>query len=207
MCSYQVARYFLSRLLLPFLETCQSPPSFVKRSHTNDINRASLITPLIAAAMATFSHLLAPFYAVLVLLLAGSLTVVSAARQCGSGSNSSSATYSWAVTDWRYYGPDPTHPKDTYGTVGGYLTPGTTRTLYSCFSQWPEPWGGRFGGYNGSLIWNDCRWTGPGETAEETVSFAMDLVSQTVYMSHTFKCSDISRQGFVSLPFLSSHFS
>ncbi|KAH8879371.1 hypothetical protein GQ53DRAFT_705965 [Thozetella sp. PMI_491] len=74
------------------------------------------------------------------------------------------------------------------------LSPGSTRTFFTCFAQWPEAWGGRIDG-NGSLVWNDCTWTGPSDTNDLIVSFAMDWKSRTVAAAHTYACSETARQG------------
>ena len=117
-----------------------------------------------------------------------------AARTCGTGTGAGTdPTYQWTVNDWRYDGPDPKQ-KDTTAIVRTTLTPGGTRTLFTCFSQWPDAWGGL--SENGTaLVWNDCVWTGPGDTSDVTVSFAMDWKTRTVYVSHTFVCSDAARRG------------
>ena len=112
----------------------------------------------------------------------------AAARVCGSGSTSS--TYQWRVSDARY---DGALPDDDNGaaTVAVSIVP-TNRaygTFFECVASWPEAWKGWHDGGD-NIIWSDCIWAGNGFTDDTTVSFAMDWPNRTMYVSHTFGCSD-----------------
>jgi len=119
--------------------------------------------------------------ALLALLLPGAAGS-SAARNCGAA-----ASYRWSVRDFRYDGGATAEAESTVSVV---LSPSTN--LHSCLGSWPEASGGRV---DGRLIWNDCIWTGPGETQEYTVSFAVDWKTKTGYVAHTYTCSDAARRG------------
>ncbi len=92
----------------------------------------------------------------------------AAVHTCGSSAaDVANSTYAWTISDWKYVaGPDPDNGNVPTAAVSGYLTPGRTGNLYSCFAQWIEPWAGRFQG-GSQLIWNDCMWTGPNGNTEE----------------------------------------
>jgi hypothetical protein len=127
--------------------------------------------------------------AVLVGILAG---MTSAARSCAS------STYPWTLSDFRFQSPDPTTPgSGTDVVVSAYLTPGPRgNTLFSCLAQWPGSWNGRVNGSETSaLIWADCQWTGPSDTMEDSVSFALDWKAKKLFMSHSFTCSDAAMKG------------
>lgn len=119
---------------------------------------------------------------------------VSAARSCAN------STSPWTLSDFRYQGPDPTtRGSGPDAVVSAYLSPGRGNTLYSCIAQWPESWNGRVNGSeNGALIWADCYWTGPGDNAEDSVSFAVDWKTKTFYMANSFTCSDAEMKGYVA---------
>ncbi|KAK0710276.1 hypothetical protein B0T26DRAFT_787726 [Lasiosphaeria miniovina] len=109
----------------------------------------------------------------------------SGARVCGA--TAASETFQYRFIEVRYDGPDP-NKSSHLSTIAASL--GTSSTpLYECVAQWPETWAGWFeGGPN--IVWSDCIWTGAGSGADKTVSFAVDWKKKTVYLSHTFACSD-----------------
>ncbi|KAL2152859.1 hypothetical protein VTH82DRAFT_4014 [Thermothelomyces myriococcoides] len=104
-----------------------------------------------------------------------------AARECGS------QTFEYSIGDIRYDGPDPS--KDNgQATFAASLLGGRT-PLYECVVQWPESWGGRYSA-GGELVWGDCIFTGAAFGSDDTVSAALDWESKTMYLAHTFACSD-----------------
>ncbi|KAK3320302.1 hypothetical protein B0T19DRAFT_285510 [Cercophora scortea] len=109
-----------------------------------------------------------------------------AARVCGTGTG----TFQYRLLDLRYDSPDPSK-KNGLSTVAASLGTSTT-PLYECVVQWPEAWAGWYeGGSNGTnIIWSDCIWTGAGAGADTTVSLAVDWKKKSVYVAHTFACSD-----------------
>ena len=111
-----------------------------------------------------------------------------AARICGSGPTAS--TYQWRVSDARYDGADS---DDDGGpaTVAVSIVPTnrTYGTFFECVASWPGAWEGWHHGGD-DIIWSDCIWAGNGFTDDTTVSFAMDWPKRTMYVSHTFACSD-----------------
>ncbi|KAI1077114.1 hypothetical protein F5B20DRAFT_553234 [Whalleya microplaca] len=118
-----------------------------------------------------------------------SLPGANAARACGS--TTAPSTYQWSVGAARY---DGAIPSDTNGsaTVAVSIVPGNRPmgTLFECVAEWPESWAGWY--EDGSdIIWSDCIWAGNGLTYDTTVSFALDWKNRTMYVSHTFACSDI----------------
>lgn len=103
-----------------------------------------------------------------------------AARPCnGTGS------YQYPMGDVRYDSPDP-NKGNGLSTIAASLGP---VPLYECVSQWPESWAGRYEG-GSELIWADCIWTGAGFGQDESVSFAVDWETKTMYLSHVFDCSN-----------------
>ncbi|KAI1762691.1 hypothetical protein GGR53DRAFT_532229 [Hypoxylon sp. FL1150] len=113
----------------------------------------------------------------------------TAARVCGANSSS---TYQWTVGDARYDGADPSVASST-STVAFSIVPGTGTgyaTFFECMGEWPEAWGGWYEGGD-KLIWGDCIWAGNGPNSDTTVSFALDWKNRTMYLSHTYACSDI----------------
>lgn len=111
-----------------------------------------------------------------------------AARVCGSKNTTS--TYQWRLSDARYDGADPAD-SGNLATLAVSIVP-TNRnygTFFECVASWPQAWNGwHDGGEN--IIWSDCIWAGNGFTDDTTVSFAMDWSKKTMYVSHTFACSD-----------------
>jgi hypothetical protein len=105
---------------------------------------------------------------------------VDAARACANG------TYQFRVGDVRYDSADKsTH----FATIAAALSYTGGNPIYECNAQWPESWAGwHEGGTN--VIWGDCIWTGAGAGNEIAVAFAVDWKSKTLYLSHTFACSD-----------------
>jgi hypothetical protein len=114
-----------------------------------------------------------------------------AARPCAG---SSGGSFQYPLGDVRYDSPDPSKA-DGLSTIAASL--GRT-PLHECVAQWPESWVGWYEG-GSNLVWADCIFTGAGFTQDETVSFAVDWKNKTMYLAHTFACSD--NQGWV-VPFL-----
>ncbi|KAK4150821.1 hypothetical protein C8A00DRAFT_17694 [Chaetomidium leptoderma] len=108
----------------------------------------------------------------------------NAARQCAG----SSGGFQHHLGDVRYDSPDP-NKVNGLSTIAASLLSGGRTPLYECVGQWPEEWQGWYEG-GSNLIWADCIYTGAGLGDDETVSFAVDWKSKTMYLSHTFACSD-----------------
>ncbi len=111
----------------------------------------------------------------------------NAVRVCGT-SAAASPTYQWKVGDLRYDGADPSKGNG-FATVAASIVPGGVNTLFECVAEWPESWAGWYEG-GSNIVWSDCIWTGSGPALDKTVSFAMDWENRTMYLSHTFGCSD-----------------
>ncbi|KAI1370846.1 hypothetical protein F4677DRAFT_464926 [Hypoxylon crocopeplum] len=113
----------------------------------------------------------------------------NAARACGS---TTASTYPWRVGAGRYDGVT-----NGSATVAFSIAPGTSTmgTFFECVAEWPESWAGWY--EDGNIIWSDCIWAGNGPTYDTAISFAVDWKNRTMYLSHTFSCSD--KQGFDSL--------
>ncbi|KAK7755744.1 hypothetical protein SLS62_002357 [Diatrype stigma] len=108
----------------------------------------------------------------------------AAARSCATDDSA----FPWRVSDGRYDGDSDT------ATVAVSIIPGTASygTFFECVASWPEAWGGWYEGAAGEyIIWSDCIWAGNGGTDDTTVSFATDWANKTMYISHTFTCSDV----------------
>lgn len=122
-------------------------------------------------------------FAAVVLLSSGA----TAARVCGAGANSSFLTRLSAL---RWDSADPNNGNQL-ATIAASLTDSKSPLypLYECNAEWPEAWNGWYKGGN-DIIWSDCIWTGAGAGKDETVSFAVDWKNKTMYLSHTFACSD-----------------
>jgi hypothetical protein len=113
-----------------------------------------------------------------------------AARACGS--TNSTSTYTWRVSDGRY---DSVNKGSAIVAVSIVPTNRSYGTFFECVASWPESWQGWENG-RGNIVWSDCIWAGNGLTDDTTVSFAVDWANYTMYVSHTFTCSDA--QGLVS---------
>ena len=118
------------------------------------------------------------------------LTAGRAARVCGPSTNT---TYAWKINDARFDGPDP-DKADGLATVAISISPGNSPTLFECNAQWTEAWAGWYDG-GSNIVWSDCIWTGNGPTQDTTTSFALDWAKRTMYMAHTFNCSDAAGYG------------
>ncbi|TGJ84869.1 hypothetical protein E0Z10_g3935 [Xylaria hypoxylon] len=121
-------------------------------------------------------------------LLAGGVLLsrlVSADRTCSSNVSSS---YLWRVSDARFDGADPS-TSDGKAVVAVSVVPNTTSTFFECVAEWPESWAG-WSPVDGNIIWSDCIWSGAGPTLDTAVAFALDWKKRTMYLSHTFSCSD-----------------
>lgn len=113
---------------------------------------------------------------------------VDAARVCGS--SNATSTYQWRVSDARYDSAG-TSDSSSPATVAVSIVP-TNRpygTFFECVASWPEAWKG-WHDDGDNIIWSECIWAGNGFTDDTTVSFAMDWANKTLYVSHTFACSD-----------------
>ncbi|KAJ2992200.1 hypothetical protein NUW58_g2244 [Xylaria curta] len=69
------------------------------------------------------------------------------------------------------------------------IIPNNTNTFFECVAEWPEFWAG-WSPRDGNIIWSDCIWSGAGPTLDAAVAFALDWKTRTMYLSHTFSCSD-----------------
>lgn len=121
-------------------------------------------------------------------------STAGATRACGS--INATSTYQWRVSDARYDGEGP-GGVGSPATLAVSIVP-TNRpygTFFECVASWPEAWKGFHDGGD-NIIWSDCIWAGNGFTDDTTVSFAVDWAKKTMYVSHTFACSDA--QGSVS---------
>lgn len=115
-----------------------------------------------------------------------------ASRPCSDPSE----TFQYRLGDVRYDGPDPS--KDNgLSTIAASLQSSTQTPLYECVAQWPEEWAGWYEGGN-NPVWGDCIWTGAGAGQDDTVSFAVDWKTKTLYVALTFSCSDM--EGYVLCP-------
>ncbi len=112
-----------------------------------------------------------------------------AARSCDS---STAGTFQYRLGDVRYDSPDP-DKANGLSTIAASLQSSSQTPLYECVAQWPEAWAGRYEG-GSNLIWGDCIFTGAGTGQDETVSFAVDWKVKTMYLAHTFACSN--KQGY-----------
>ncbi|AEO63837.1 8a6155d9-adbd-4eaf-95f6-142ba3150200 [Thermothielavioides terrestris] len=108
-----------------------------------------------------------------------------AARPCNG---SSSGSFEYRLGDVRYDGPDPSKVNGL-STIAASLQNDYQTPLYECVAEWPEAWAGWYEG-GSNPIWADCIFTGAGLGQDETVSFAVDWKAKTMYLAHTFACSD-----------------
>ncbi|KAI8946150.1 hypothetical protein F4801DRAFT_79975 [Xylaria longipes] len=109
----------------------------------------------------------------------------SADRACSSNP---SPSYLWRVSDARFDGADP-NVSDGKAVVAVSIIPNTTNTFFECVAEWPESWAG-WSPVDGNIIWSDCMWSGAGPTLDTAVAFSLDWKNRTMYLSHTFSCSD-----------------
>lgn len=111
-----------------------------------------------------------------------------AARVCGS--SNATTTYAWRVSDARYdSGVSNDGGRPATVAVSIVPTNRTYGTFFECVASWPAAWKGWSDGGD-NIIWSDCIWAGNGFTDDTTVSFALDWTNKTMYVSHTFACSD-----------------
>ncbi|KAL2143414.1 hypothetical protein VTI28DRAFT_10468 [Corynascus sepedonium] len=110
---------------------------------------------------------------------------VDAARPCSSPDG---ARFEYPLGDVRYDGPDPSK-EDGLATFAASLQSSFGTPLYECVLQWPEAWAGWYEG-GSRLIWGECIFTGAGSGLDNTVSSAFNWNSTTMYLAHTFTCSD-----------------
>ncbi|KAK1761696.1 hypothetical protein QBC33DRAFT_462861 [Phialemonium atrogriseum] len=113
------------------------------------------------------------------------LSRANAARACGNEPKPS--TYQWRINAVRYDGADPSSGSGD-ATVAVSISPNSS-TLFECVAEWPEEWAGWYEG-GSNIIWSDCIWTGNGPRNDNTVSFATDWKNKTMYLTHSFDCSD-----------------
>jgi len=106
-----------------------------------------------------------------------------AARPCAN------TTYGWRISDVRFDTADPTKSGAWTGTVAVSINPNPGGAIFECVAEMPEAWGGYYKG-GSEPVWSDCIWTGNAGGADKTVAFAMDWKNWTMYLSHTFACSD-----------------
>ncbi|KAI0169630.1 hypothetical protein GGR52DRAFT_573690 [Hypoxylon sp. FL1284] len=128
-----------------------------------------------------------------VLALAGGAT---ASRVCGDPDAEDKPTYEWALREIRYQGAAPGEVNGT-ANYTAEVSPVDGSAVYSCSAEWPEWWLGWFeNGSNslsdrvGNLIWTDCVSTGDEPELDDIVSLALDWDSRTVFITHTFNCTN-----------------
>lgn len=124
-------------------------------------------------------------------LLAGA----DAVRACAATSG-----YPWKIGDVRYDGADPKGNGNAIVAVSMSPDSGRYAAFFECVGEWPEGWAGFYQG-GSNPVWADCIWAQNGPDLDNTVSFAMDWRNRTMYLSHTYSCSD--RPGSVESPILS----
>ena len=117
------------------------------------------------------------------------LSGANAARTCNTTS------YDWRVLDVRYEGADPAKSSGL-AIVGVSLVPQPRGSFFECVGQWPETWNGWYEGGK-DIIWSDCIDTGAAGTNDRTVSMGLDWKTKTMYLTHSFQCSD--KPGYVFL--------
>ena len=88
----------------------------------------------------------------------------------------------------RYEGADPAKASGL-AIIGVSIVPQPRGTFFECVGQWPEKWNGWFEG-GSDIIWSDCINTGAAGTTDRTVSMGLDWKTKTMYLTHTFQCSD-----------------
>ncbi|POS74152.1 hypothetical protein DHEL01_v207450 [Diaporthe helianthi] len=116
------------------------------------------------------------------------LSEVGAIRICGNSTGTS--TYPWRVSDARYDSAgSSTSDGSAIVAVSMVSANRSYGTFFECVASWPEAWQG-FENGGDNIIWSDCIWAGNGFTDDTTVSFAMDWAKHSMYVSHTFACSD-----------------
>ncbi|KAI1122289.1 hypothetical protein F5Y10DRAFT_271253 [Nemania abortiva] len=111
--------------------------------------------------------------------------LTSADRACSS---TATPSYLWRVSDARFDGADPS-VSDGKAVAAVSIIPNGTNTFFECVAEWPESWAG-WSPTDGNIIWSDCIWSGAGPTLDTAVAFALDWKNRTMYISHTFACSD-----------------
>ncbi|KAI0206572.1 hypothetical protein F4808DRAFT_466587 [Astrocystis sublimbata] len=111
--------------------------------------------------------------------------LASADRACTSDP---APSYLWRVGDARFDGAAP-DAEGGKAVVAVSIIPGTTNSFFECVAEWPESWAG-WSPEDGNIIWGDCIWSGAGPTYDTAVAFAVDWKNRTMYLSHTFPCSD-----------------
>ncbi|KAL1838406.1 hypothetical protein VTJ49DRAFT_2690 [Mycothermus thermophilus] len=107
-----------------------------------------------------------------------------AARPC----TGETVNFEYRLGDVRYDGPDPSK-NNGLATIAASLQTSTGTPVFECVAQWPEQWAGWFEGDN-KPVWADCIFTGAADAQDDTVSFAVDWKTKTIYLVHTFGCSD-----------------
>ena len=126
----------------------------------------------------------------LLLVSATALSLVSgakAARVCGNDT-AAPTTYTWRIGEAKYDGPKPSS-QNGLGTVAISITSSPSRAVFECITQWPESWAGWYEG-GSNIVWGDCIWTASGPMYDKTISFAVDWKNGTMYLSHTFPCTN-----------------
>ncbi len=121
-------------------------------------------------------------------------SAADAARVCGSDA-ATPASFQWRVGDVRWDSADPQAGKQ-FATMAASIVPGLRGSFFECVAEWPQSWAGWYEG-GSNIIWSDCIWSGAGPTYDRTVSFAVDWTNRTMYLSHTFACSN--QQGLALL--------
>ncbi|KAI1117668.1 heterokaryon incompatibility protein-domain-containing protein [Nemania sp. NC0429] len=109
----------------------------------------------------------------------------SADRACSSNT---SPSYTWRLSDARFDGAE-LNATDGKAVVAVSIIPTSTNTFFECVAEWPEAWAG-WSPADGNIVWSDCIWSGAGASLDTAVAFAVDWKTRTMYLSHTFPCSD-----------------
>ncbi|KAI1169703.1 hypothetical protein F4777DRAFT_572179 [Nemania sp. FL0916] len=112
-----------------------------------------------------------------------SASLAGADRVCSS--NNTTLSYGWRIGDARFDGADPSEP-DGKAVIAVSIVPDGS-AFFECVSEWPQSWAGF---RDNNIIWSDCIWSGAGPTLDTAVAFALDWETRTMYLSHTFPCSD-----------------
>jgi hypothetical protein len=164
--------------------------SFIPQSgHSSvDLYRPSPTTPKAGSAQFITSLTMRDQFLSFVLATAVALLLPSGAHAARPCDSTDGGTFQYPLGDVRYDGPDPAQDNNL-STIAATLRGSTGTPLYECVGQWPEAWAGWYEG-GSSPIWADCIYTGAGLGPDNTVSFAVDWKTKTMYLAHGFTCSD-----------------
>ncbi|TRX90599.1 hypothetical protein FHL15_008572 [Xylaria flabelliformis] len=102
-------------------------------------------------------------------LVGGAVLLAKLSNADRACSSNVSPSYLWRVSDARFDGASP-------NVSNG-------KAVVAVSKSWA-------GFVDGNIIWSDCIWSGAGPTLDRAVAFAVDWKNRTMYLSHTFSCSD-----------------